>query len=653
MKRRIFASFLAVLMLLSLAGPINTYADILSPGDPLGYVLHTDIRVFINDVPIMGYNINGWTYVVAEDLQAYGLDVVWDGIARTLSITLGTPRGEPSYVPENPEPPGSIAFPFVYTDIITYVNGEMITSYNMQGFTVVRIDDIAEAFGAISWDGESRRLYVTITDSGVEDTVQGETWLRDDGAEFIRWAYYGEPRLTFNAWTISLTVIPTDPSNILHVENIMAFNLGVAPIGQSVINWALGGPTPVQPQFDTFDRRSPWIRPSDGAVFRFGQVTSTSFSDSGVASAQILDTVNINVAGAFGFGFALPDDPGLSVGVMNDFLLENGSEGLTEDIIEWLLGGSRPTGEGRAVQVRAVPLWYYYQHYRNPNPRPATSNRVWARAVENFINNHARPNTTHGFPDRANNIWPTLNTQLDALARNVVQTNFANDNISHAMPFNAQFWTYATGRPNYYFWVVRQGDTFAGLYGRGRVGTGLDPNTRTIIDRITWNTGTMAHEIGHSLGLHEHLAHFFDEMMLNSLRFQHHFNPTNYRSSMMDWIMQQQAGQVAFLRAIFWGNDTYYRQIWYDYIYPVLGITFENMQLARSATEFAAASNDSRITAEYNRLSYSQMDWFSYNRSASIFQYAFDTRIPQTRRAQYARQARQIVNDLARLGKAA
>jgi thiosulfate/3-mercaptopyruvate sulfurtransferase len=110
----------------------------------------------------MGYNIDGLTYVVAEDLRAFGMDVVWNSGDRTLSITRGASTISPPPVPANLEPVGSAAFPFFYTDIVTYINGNRVDSYNIQGQTVVSIDDLVNVFGQSQWLGEERMFLAAL-----------------------------------------------------------------------------------------------------------------------------------------------------------------------------------------------------------------------------------------------------------------------------------------------------------------------------------------------------------------------------------------------------------------------------------------------------------------------------------------------------------
>ena len=120
-------------------------------------------KSIIDDIEIAGYNVNKETYVVAEDLRAYGFAVRYNSADRTLAVTKGTSTREPKQVPVNTEREGSIAFQYVETDIITYIDGKLVTSYNIRGTTVVRIDDVAAAYGQIRWDGNRRELRVTLS----------------------------------------------------------------------------------------------------------------------------------------------------------------------------------------------------------------------------------------------------------------------------------------------------------------------------------------------------------------------------------------------------------------------------------------------------------------------------------------------------------
>jgi hypothetical protein len=519
---------------------IETYVSEHNVGDFIGNVLNTDIRVFIDDVQIMGYNIDGWTYVVAEDLFAYGFWVDWDGVARTLSVTRYTSTAAPKPVPTNLEPVGSIAFPYLYTDIVTYIDGKSVASYNINGQTVVRVDDVADAFGEAVWDDEQRVLTVTLINT--QEQQSEKSFVRDDGVIFE----VQDGFLTIWLPGVMSTVIFTAEGNDLPANDWMQ-SLGFRPMEGYVWAWASGGLTLTQ----TF-----------------------------------------------------------------------------------------PEGD-----YRLVPYWYYYEHYRNPNPWPVCLfDNTWARDAETFITNQVRPVT------RNVGSWSHFSQQLSNNTANRVQTSYANDTIRNVMPFNAAFWNRITGRPEYHFWLHEEGARYAGLYGWGRVGTGISPNTFNGVWHDMGHVGTLAHEIAHHFGFNEHLAHFFDQVFVSE-RMTPFGGGTHYRSTTMDWIMMEQVGQVEFMRAIFWGNDYYYRQIWDKHIEPILGITFENMQLARSATQYAwhlwsTASEADRQSLE-RIIGTNEWGRPDHERMSHEFENAFNQNLTQARRNQYAQAARTTVNNMA------
>lgn len=80
--KRLFAAALSAALLLSPALP----ASAAGTGQVVDWALYTDITAQINGHPLRSYNVNGSTAVVAEDLQGYGFQVLWDGEARTLSV---------------------------------------------------------------------------------------------------------------------------------------------------------------------------------------------------------------------------------------------------------------------------------------------------------------------------------------------------------------------------------------------------------------------------------------------------------------------------------------------------------------------------------------------------------------------------------------
>ena len=83
MKKKLMALLLTAVMLCSMLA-LPAQAAQYKVGDAIGNVLYTDIVTYIDGYAIRSYNINGYTYIVAEDLLMYGFSVVWNGAAKTL-----------------------------------------------------------------------------------------------------------------------------------------------------------------------------------------------------------------------------------------------------------------------------------------------------------------------------------------------------------------------------------------------------------------------------------------------------------------------------------------------------------------------------------------------------------------------------------------
>lgn len=136
-------------------------------GDVINYTMYTDIVASINDYDIASFNIDGYTAVVAEDLRNYGFNVEWIPeqkalyISRNYSVnkvasTYRAPKISASQV-------GVKADNVLYTDIVTYINGVQIPSFNIGGRTIIYFNDLA-AFGQVSYDNNTRKINVAISD---------------------------------------------------------------------------------------------------------------------------------------------------------------------------------------------------------------------------------------------------------------------------------------------------------------------------------------------------------------------------------------------------------------------------------------------------------------------------------------------------------
>lgn len=162
-KVKVVAMALVLVMLLGMT-VINVPAK---TGDIIGYTKYTDIAAYINNYAILSFNVNDKTYVVAEDLANFGFDVRWDGESRSLYIERDPQKKyiKQYSVPYETEPSmvGKNAYPIIETDIKTYVTGIEVSSYNIDGKTIVDFGSLA-AFGPIIWDGVNRTIEVRVED---------------------------------------------------------------------------------------------------------------------------------------------------------------------------------------------------------------------------------------------------------------------------------------------------------------------------------------------------------------------------------------------------------------------------------------------------------------------------------------------------------
>lgn len=153
-----------IIMLIALAtSPAYAY----NIGDVINKTVYTDIIASINDYNIASYNIDGYTAIIAEDLVNYGFNVDWVGSERALYISrnTGTNTVTSTYIaPKITQSKiGTKANDVLYSDIKTYINGNLVTSYNIGGKTIIYFNDLA-AFGEIRYTDSIRRLDLEISD---------------------------------------------------------------------------------------------------------------------------------------------------------------------------------------------------------------------------------------------------------------------------------------------------------------------------------------------------------------------------------------------------------------------------------------------------------------------------------------------------------
>ncbi len=158
--KRIVLLLVSVLFLSALTQP----AAAQKIGDVVGQVLYTDITAKIDGHPIRAFNVANHMCVVAEDLRAYGFDVIWHADERVLTVDPSKSFDPASFPAAVPEPPkgkiGTPAFPVLYTDIVTYVNSRLVESFNIDGETVIFFQDLGRS-GVVRYDNSVRTTSYT------------------------------------------------------------------------------------------------------------------------------------------------------------------------------------------------------------------------------------------------------------------------------------------------------------------------------------------------------------------------------------------------------------------------------------------------------------------------------------------------------------
>ncbi len=137
----------------------SAYADV------IGEVLSTDITAYIDEQPIESFNINDYTYVIAEDLRGYGFNVDWNGDERTLNINRNR-SSDRNFMPmdkvnikKSDVVMRKHAYDVYSTDIVTYLGGEKVNAYNVDGQTLIMIDEL-QKYGIFDYNDGTRSVRI-------------------------------------------------------------------------------------------------------------------------------------------------------------------------------------------------------------------------------------------------------------------------------------------------------------------------------------------------------------------------------------------------------------------------------------------------------------------------------------------------------------
>lgn len=158
MQRKLICTIMIMIML---CPGMTAFAE--NPGDVVGKAVYTDIVAYINNQPIPSYNVGGYTVVVAEDLRSYGFDVDWDNETRSLAITKSDEQNTVAGIGTvyKYDRVGVKFANVLYTDIVTYMDGQSITAFNIDGYTMIPLKSL-EAYGEVSWNQAEWRAEVSL-----------------------------------------------------------------------------------------------------------------------------------------------------------------------------------------------------------------------------------------------------------------------------------------------------------------------------------------------------------------------------------------------------------------------------------------------------------------------------------------------------------
>lgn len=161
--KRTLCIIMATLSLFSVA-----YAKV---GDVISAAYHTDIVVYINNYAIPSYAVNGQSVIVAEDLANFGFDVKWNSAERSLNISRNSASSVSEMTVNKFEKSGTYFSNILSTDIKVYANGKQLTSYALNGYTMIPVEELG-MFGEIGWSDSERALKLWVDGLHIRAAMQ-------------------------------------------------------------------------------------------------------------------------------------------------------------------------------------------------------------------------------------------------------------------------------------------------------------------------------------------------------------------------------------------------------------------------------------------------------------------------------------------------
>lgn len=225
---KIIEKIVILLILIGLIG-INVFA--VDTGKKVGKIYSTNIMAYVDGVPIHSYNLGGKTGIVCEELKDYGFEVKWNGELRVLFVTTmdERPKAKDDLPPSGNVKVGKAIGNIYSTDIVTFMNGKRIPSYNIGGRTIILLEDLNLSYGFTArWNGEKRTISAIAYRPGDSiDTDLGKCQIAGfEHSDFTKLLYDGVIALDNKAAKLDNSAILANAQEYLPLLNTLdAFNI--------------------------------------------------------------------------------------------------------------------------------------------------------------------------------------------------------------------------------------------------------------------------------------------------------------------------------------------------------------------------------------------------------------------------------------------
>lgn len=159
-----------------------------------GQVLSTDIGTVIDGAACRTYNVDGRTFVVAEELGAYGFDVDYDNSKRQLSISQNLHNIHwlqdinTTNILKSECTVGEPLMDMIDTDITVNIGGENTEAYAIDGQMVIPVRALG-AFGEVNFDAEKKIVSVDLIPGYYKkrvNTMEKQTVIVDRNFRYIK-----------------------------------------------------------------------------------------------------------------------------------------------------------------------------------------------------------------------------------------------------------------------------------------------------------------------------------------------------------------------------------------------------------------------------------------------------------------------------------